>query len=107
MAMRKRKSKVAEYGDKTIKLTVAFWTNDIARKPGRIVKGEAWDTGFVYVQTNKSHGLTNDGSSHVAFNSISEIPRAVGRVLLNTRIKLHPGGWSKKLFTTRRKLVRS
>jgi hypothetical protein len=101
--MAKRKSRIADYGDKTIKLTVAFWTNDISRKPGRIVKGEAWDTGFVYVQTNASHGLTNDGSSHVPFNSISEIPRAVGRVLVNNGVKLHPGGWSKKLFVARRR----
>ena len=86
----------APHGDKTIKLTIAFFTNGISKKPGRQLKGACLDRGFVYGDRNRAHGIATTGDGKAAFNSASELPRAVARCLIKLGIKQHLGSMSRR-----------
>lgn len=85
----KRKRTMAEHGEKTIRITIRFWTNNISKKPGYVVKKECWDKGVVNVGTNKAHGLKMGKPIH--FNSFMDIPSKIARLLKMHNIKLHRG----------------
>lgn len=46
----------APHGDKTIALTIRFWTNDIAPK-GKVAPGKCWDSGMVRFKMSSTHGI--------------------------------------------------
>ncbi len=94
----KRKRTKAAHGEKMIELTLRFWTNGISKKPGFIVKKECWDKGVVYVRKNGSHGLVKDGHP-IPFNSLADLGSRVEDALVKSRVRLHLGQRSRRLFS--------
>ena len=78
----------AKYGDKTIALTVYFFTNDIATEKDNIVPKHAWTSGEVVLKSNPSHGIKTGPKSH--FHSLLGLPQAIEEVLIDGKIILHP-----------------
>ena len=76
-----------KHGDKTIKLTLYFWT-DKMEKEGITDPKAAWSIGTVNAKANKSRGISPDKSG-VPFNSFSELPDAINKVLTMHGITLH------------------
>jgi len=95
--MAKRIRTKARHGEKTVELTVRFWTNDISKKRGYVVKKECWDSGVVYLKKNRAHGITSDGQP-VPFNSLLDLPSKIEEVLISHKIVLHLGDRSGKYF---------
>ena len=69
----------APHGEKTIAVTVRFWTNDIAQDAGMVEPGHCWASGTVYVKQNASHNI-GPGEDWV-FNSIDDLPNVIGQAL--------------------------
>src|SRR2546423_13594160 len=46
--------KLARHGEKTIRVSVKFWTDDIATKEGHVLPGFCWEGGFVNVEARPS-----------------------------------------------------
>jgi len=88
-------------GDKTIKFTIAFFTNAISKKRGYIVRRECWDEGTVYPHRNKSHGIVSEGNPK-PFNSFGEILSALQKSLIAQRIRVRPGSRSAKFIASQR-----
>ncbi len=63
--------KAAKHGEKTIRVSVKFWTDDIATKEGHVLPGYCWEGGFVNVEANPTHGLK--ASQPVPFNTLDEL----------------------------------
>ena len=83
--MAKPKAVKANYGEKTIKVTLSFWTNGHADK-GYVVPKHAWDSGMVHVAVNKTHGIAS--ISGVKFRSLSEIGDSVRTALEKSGVHL-------------------
>ena len=64
-----------ERGDKTIKLSINFWTNNV---PTTNLK-TCWDTGSVHAVSNRSRGIVKTGNP-IPFNSFNNPER--GKTLL-------------------------
>jgi hypothetical protein len=92
--MGKRKRTVAPHGQKMIELTIRFWTNNLSRKRGHIVKKECWDAGVVYMHENLAHGITS--ANPMPFHSLLDLPAKIEKVLITHKVKAHPGKLSKK-----------
>ncbi|MFH1638810.1 MAG: hypothetical protein ABIB93_00600 [Chloroflexota bacterium] len=73
-------------GEKTIKLTIYLFTDNIAEKKGNIVKKHAWKRGTVCLQKNESHGIK--GTSGKNLNSWKELSTCVDNVLSEQNIIL-------------------
>ncbi len=84
----------AKYGEKTIKLTVYLFTENIAKEESKVEPKHAWTNGSVSLISNKTHGITS-GDRH-PFNSLLEIPKAIEDALIEGEITLHPTGKMKK-----------
>jgi hypothetical protein len=65
---------------------VAFHTDGISSRKGHVVPKRAWTNGAVYVRANKAHGIR--AQSPQRFNSLLELPHAIGRVLKANGITL-------------------
>lgn len=77
----------AKYGQKMIEVKVRFWTNDIAEEPGMIVPRNAWCSGVVRMQGNKSHAIT--AGKPIPFHSLLDIGSAIEKTLVDHDIQLH------------------
>jgi hypothetical protein len=73
--------------DKMIKMTIYFYTNDLASGDGNILKKHAWTTGVVQMRSNKSHDIPSQ-QGHL-FNSLMEIPSIIEQVIIDNQITLH------------------
>jgi hypothetical protein len=82
---------VAAHGDRTIKVTVALWTDSIATNPGRIVPKQAWPTGMVEVRANPSHGISS--GEPIPFNTWNDLQGAVEQALENAGVTLRHGSY--------------
>ena len=89
--------KPALHGEKTIELSVRFWTDEMASEKGQIVPKHAWAGGMVHAVRNESHGIVS--GEPVPFNSLMELPLAIERVLLAQGIVLHAANQMRKYFT--------
>jgi hypothetical protein len=81
---------------KTIKLSVYLFTDDLADTKGEVLPKHAWSWGTVTLPSNPTHGIA--GSKDVHFKSLSELPGAIERALLQQGVTLHEGKHKKKLF---------
>ena len=71
--------------NKTIGVTVRFFTNDLPKKVGHKQDlTPCWASGSVHVEANKGKGISSRGS--VTFNGIKEIPEAIRRAMSAARI---------------------
>jgi hypothetical protein len=86
-----------KWSDKTIEVTVRFWTDGIAEK-GTVIQRNAWDSGTVSMKQNKLHWIRPSAAK--PFNSILELPSVLAEVLAAQKIVLHPGKKLQKIFKT-------
>lgn len=77
-----------------VELTVRFWTNNISKKRGYIVKKECWDSGMIYMHENLAHGISS--GSPVPFHSLLDLPAKIEKLVTKHKLKLHPGLRSRK-----------
>jgi hypothetical protein len=75
-----------KHGSKTLRVSVRFWTNDIADTPGHIVPRHGWTSGVVNVERNEAHGVER---TSVPFHSMAEIPAAIEQAIADAGITLH------------------
>lgn len=68
--------------DKTIKLGIYFFANDMSQKR------QAWNAGVVVVKTNKEHGIRASESNRAHFSSLEGIEGAVRAVLRQAGVSL-------------------
>ena len=67
-----------KHGEKTIKLVISFFANDLPNKK------MIWQHGMVRAMTNRSRGIrkgTDDVSKSEMFNKMDELPTAISNVL--------------------------
>jgi hypothetical protein len=87
-------SREATYGKKMIEVKVRFWTNDLAEEKGKIRPKHGWGSGLVRIAPNDSHGIKS--GEPVLFNSLSEIPAKIEKVLIDQGITIHKSNRMKK-----------
>lgn len=77
--------------NKTISLTVYFFTNDLPRRVGD--KTPFWPNGSIHLKANKTKGLK---SQEAIFNSIENIPEVIKSVLSKGNLVVMPKSKLKK-----------
>jgi hypothetical protein len=85
--MAKPKAVEAEYGKKSIKVTLYFWTDNLGGE-GKILPKHAWDSGMVYVGANKEHRISK--TKNVRFPSLPQIGESVKKAVMEAGVILHP-----------------
>ena len=85
----KEEARKAPRGERTIRLTVAFWTNNIAEGEGNIVPKHAWSYGKISLNAKTAHGIK--ASEPIAFESLMELPAKLEQLLIREGITLHVG----------------
>jgi len=83
----------AQQGERTIKLEVYFFTNQLA-KHGHVRPKHAHASGVVTIAANATHGIA--AGSPVPFQSLMEIPAAIEKVLVRRGVRLHVSRAMKK-----------
>jgi hypothetical protein len=93
---------VAEDGDRTIKLSIKFRTDEMDpnQELGEIFPKHAWDAGIVNVVANPSHGIKAELPEQMCFNSLAELPAVIERTLTAMGVTLHHDRKSRKLFAS-------
>jgi hypothetical protein len=81
----------APHGEKTIEISIRLHTDKIADEPNHIVPKHAWDSGFVTIVANKSHGIKKleDKNTTLPFNSLLELGNKIEDLLIMHGITLH------------------
>ncbi len=82
------KTRKAQAGERTIELTIYFFTNKLA-KNGHVRPKHAHGDGMVRLASNPTHGIAKSGAP-VPFHSVAEISVAVEKVLSREGIRIHP-----------------
>ena len=85
LTMARARAVKANHGEKTIKVTLNFWTDNFAVK-GKVVPKHAWDSGLLYVAANKTHGIPTQRS--VRFSSLSDVGESVRKALREAGVRL-------------------
>lgn len=80
-------SRNAQHGERTIEISIRFWTNDIAETSGHVLPKHCWPSGTVSVPVNESHGLAS--SEPHMFNSLMELPGVIENALIASDIRMH------------------
>jgi len=70
--------------NKTIGLTVRFWTNDLPDKIGEKYT-PVWNSGSIVVEANKNLGIK---ASSKVFNNIAEIETVIKQLLTKNKIAI-------------------
>jgi hypothetical protein len=86
-----RRPRFAPRGQRTIRLTIALWADDIVEGKGMILPGHAWDTGAVYMVRNESHRIMKPRKPEPFGDSrsLDELPGVVRRILRRHGVTLH------------------
>jgi hypothetical protein len=92
--LNKEAAREAKHGEKMIEVKVRFWTDGITPGAGKVLPKNAWTSGVVRIDSNKSHGITPQ--SPVPFNSLLDVGAAIEKVLINHGITLHPSRKMRK-----------
>lgn len=85
---------IAPHGQKTIKVTIYFFTDDIAPE-GEINPGHGWAQGTVHVRSNPAHGIKDTSRN---FNRMSEIQPLIEEALAESGVTLQLSAESKRLY---------
>ncbi|MFH0949207.1 MAG: hypothetical protein V1802_01840 [Candidatus Aenigmatarchaeota archaeon] len=80
--MKKVKEKKAKWGERMIKLTVQFWTNNL---PEGVDNRTAWASGAIHIVAMKSRGIKHD---HVFFNNLEEFFPKMQELIDRHNVKL-------------------
>jgi hypothetical protein len=74
-----------------VRVSVRFWTDDIADSPGHVVPRHAWAAGVVFVESNETHGIPRVQDA-ATFNSMAELPFAIEKAIIQAGLTLHARG---------------
>jgi hypothetical protein len=55
----------APHGDKTVEITIRFWTDQIAEEKGKLLPKHINNSGVIRMSTNKTHGNPQRGTNAV------------------------------------------
>ena len=79
----------AVHGEKMIRVTVYFFTDNLAPK-GRVRRKHAWGSGTVYVPRNRVHGITPSKSEPWGDTAgLNELPQVIRSVLRRKGVTIH------------------
>jgi len=84
----------AKQGEKMIEIKLRFWTDGIARKRGQVITKNAWTSGMISMEKNKSHDI-EPGKSR-PFHTLLDIGSVVEKMLIEHGVILHPSRKMKK-----------
>ena len=87
MAKKAAQSQKAAQGERTIEITVRFWTNELAGGKGSVLPKHAWPGGTVRMSRNETHGIKPKAPR--PFNSPMELPAVLEKVLIDHGVVLH------------------
>jgi len=87
-------TKEAEWGERMIEVKVRFWTDGIAKEPGKILPRHAWAGGVVRMERNKAHEIKPQNP--VPFNSLMDLLYIIEKVLIKHSITLHSSDRMRK-----------
>jgi hypothetical protein len=73
--------------NKTISVTVYFFTDDLAEQDGDVIPGHAWAQGQVAVRANATHTIKS--GHEVMFNRMADLPAAIEDALIAAGVTLH------------------
>jgi hypothetical protein len=90
----KPEAREAKHGEKMIEVKIRFWTDGVAAEVGKVIPKNAWTSGVVRIEPNKSHGITPQNP--VPFNSLLDVGAAIEKVLIAHGITLHPSRKMRK-----------
>lgn len=90
-------SKEAKQGEKMIEVKIRFWTNNIASDQGKIIPKNAWSSGVVRIERNKSHGI--EPSKPLPFHSLLDVGAVIEKVLIEHDVVLHSSRKMRKYFS--------
>ena len=65
------------WGEKTIRVQIKLFTDEIAPTKGKIVPLHARPSGYVVLEKNRSHGI--DEVKSIFFHDLDEIPGIIAR----------------------------
>jgi hypothetical protein len=77
--------------DKTIRLTLAFFTDGIAEEKRHVIPKHCWTWGNAYLKRNKTHGVQPKGVGTI-FHSLDEVLPAIEKELKKNEVVLHDSG---------------
>ena len=86
----------AEHGQKMIEIKLRFWTNDIAPEVGKVIPKNAWASGVVRVERNKSHSI--EPGPPRPFHSLLDVGSVIEKVMIEHGIVLHASTKMRKYF---------
>ncbi len=78
----------AKQGEKMIEVKLRFWTNDISSEQGKVIPKNAWTSGVVHIERNKSHGIIP--KNPIPFHSLLDVGSVIEKVLIEHGIVFHP-----------------
>lgn len=81
------KERIPNNGETTIKVTLYFRANSIAKKKGAIIPKRGWAMGLINVEANESHGIRAGKGER--FNTMAEIPARLEKLLADNKIELN------------------
>lgn len=84
----------ASTNERMIEIKLRFWTNGIAKGAGYVAPKNAWSSGVVRIERNKTHGIKP--GSPKPFHSLLDVGSVIERVLIGHGIMLHPSKTMKK-----------
>jgi hypothetical protein len=76
------KKEKAKWGERMIKFTVQFWTNNLPKKASNRT---AWASGAIHIVAMKSRNIKHD---HIFFNSLEEFMPKFQELMDKHKIKL-------------------
>jgi hypothetical protein len=85
--------------NKTISVTVYFFTDDLADQDGDVIPGHAWAQGQVAVRANATHSIKS--GYEVMFNRMADLPAAIEDALIAAGVTLHLPGAPAKLYAAK------
>ncbi len=89
--IKKRGERKVRRPDKTIKVELDFWTNDIASDKSKVVPKVCWDFGMIHILENQGHGLK--AKRNIPFYFLTELASKIEESFEGAGIKMlkhHP-----------------
>ena len=99
--MGKPKAVAAKFGEKMIELKIYLWTNNIAKKKGKVIPKHAWSAGVVRLEPNEAHGIVSRRPK--TFHTLLDLGTTIQNVLMQQGIILHPGRRMRKYVQDRKR----
>jgi hypothetical protein len=96
MSKKNTEPREAKQGEKMIEIKLRFWTDGIAKRRGQVIAKNAWTSGMISMEKNKSHD-TEPGKSRPLYKLL-DIGSVVEKMLIENGVILHTSRKMKKYF---------